>query len=205
MTIWFSTAEHFRVMLYSVVIGILLGIIYDFVKMSRILLGISEYSETAKKLSAISLPLIKKKRTAQKPKGSSKYGIVLIFIGDIIYSLICAGVYSLFLFHAIRGLVRWYFIIASAAGFFLYYFTLSKFIIVIIEILFFSVKTLFLYAAFIILLPFRLLYRFLKFLLRKLYSRIISPLKSRMVYSMYKKYTDKRLAQITSELQITEY
>lgn len=205
MGIWFSTAEHFRVMLYSVFIGIFLGVIYDVVKLSRVMLGISAYSETGKKLAQISLPLIKNRSSAAKPRRSSAFSVIMLFLGDIVFSLISAAVYSVFLFHAIRGLVRWYFLLASAAGFFLYYFTVSKIAMVAIEILFFGIKTVLRYIVFLLVLPIRLLCKTVLLLARIIYSRMICRLLSHISYNNRKRYTEKRRRNLDSELIIQEF
>ena len=201
---WFSTAEHFRVMLYSVIIGVLLGVIYDIVKISRVMLGISAYSETSKKLASISLPLIKNRSTLKKRSKSSMYSIIMLFLGDIVFSLICAAIYSVFLFHAIRGLVRWYFLLASAIGFFLYYFTVSRIVLNLIEVLFFCVKTAIRYLIFVLVLPIKLLYKAIALAAKQIYLRMIYPAWIRLIYNKHQKYTEKRRRNLDSELIIRE-
>ena len=181
MTMWFSVPEHFRVIIYSAIMGVVMGIIYDFVKLSRAMLGISKYSATAKKLSAVRLPGIKyRSRHKGKMKAAAEY--VLLFIGDIIFSLICAAVYSLFLFHAIRGQLRWYFLLSSAIGFFLYYFTLSRFNLLVIETVFFGFRVVFLYLFEVLLIPFRLFKKFIIIIKAKVISPVFYSMKYKQMY-----------------------
>ncbi|MBE6715192.1 MAG: hypothetical protein E7575_07970, partial [Ruminococcaceae bacterium] len=131
---WFSLSEHFAVTAYSLFMGVFLGVLYDCIRLTRILCGIGSYSRAVSGLYKKQLPFIKNRRISAAPR---RKNMILLFLGDILYALLCSASYSLFLFHAIRGQVRWYFLLASAIGFFLYYFTVSKLVLSILEILFF--------------------------------------------------------------------
>lgn len=198
---WFSISEHFSVTLYSLFMGFALGAVYDFFKLTRILLGINSYSSIAKRLHKMKLPLL---GISVGKKGRTKTDAVitvLMFFGDILYALLCGCIYSLFLFHAIRGQVRWYFIIASALGFFLHYFTLSKLNIIVLEVLFFFLKCVIMYLGAILLVPFKTLLKFIKWLSSKLYSGIIYPVMSLIKYRQALRYTEKRRTKLPLDLR----
>ena len=125
---WFSVSEQLIVTLYSFIVGIGFGILYDVIRISRCIIGVARYSS--------SITSNKNKLFHQYSSEKVHTGIVsdiIIFLGDIIFSILCAAIYSLFLFHTIRGQLRIYFIIASALGFFIYYFTISKLILAVME------------------------------------------------------------------------
>ncbi len=198
---WFSISEHFSVTFYSFIMGIVLGLLYDFFKLTRILLGINSYSAIAKRLQRVKLPLVKISFKTGRKNQTDAVITVLMFFGDIIYALICGCIYSLFLFHAIRGQVRWYFIIASALGFFLHYFTLSKLNIIVLEVLFFSVKCVIIYLVEILIVPFRLFMKLFRWSVRRISSKVVRPVLLCLKYKRALRYTEKQYTKIRLDLQ----
>lgn len=197
---WFSISEQFAVIGYSVIMGVFFGIIYDFVKITRVLQGISAYSGISHKIHGMKLPLIRHRFSDPKKKKNSARAIIILFLGDIIFSLLCAAAYSLFLFHAIRGQVRWYFIVATAVGFFLYYFTVSKIVIKLIEALFWVVKIVIIYLWEAFLLPFRLIYRIAVKIAKFFRCRIFRPLQDKAHYRCSARYTEKVKQNLKTEI-----
>lgn len=166
--------------------GVFLGIVYDLFRISRSAMGITRYSSTALKLHSIKLPFLSKDHKKSKGSLSRIYSIILLLFSDLFFACICSVIYSLFLFHAIRGQIRLYFILASAIGFFIYYFTASKFFISVLEVILFAFKCLIRYVFMITSLPFRLLARIIRKLFSLFASRIIIPLVAEIRYRFAK-------------------
>ncbi len=201
---WFSTSEHLRVIVYSFFMGMGLSLLYDVVKLTRILFGICSYSETAKKLNNTKLPFLKEKSSRQDGKKGGVTAFVFVFFGDIIYSLLCGAAYSLFLFHAIEGHVRWYFILSSAFGFFFHYFTLSKFNIIVLEVLFFLMKCGIMYLWMVFFLPFRILYRLIWYLFRLTRRKVFSPMMTAVRYRLAVSYTMRVQGSLNDRIHFDE-
>lgn len=66
---------------------------------------------------------------------------VVQFIYDILFSIIATLIFILFLFYANDGTVRWFSTLGSIAGFYLYYNTLGRLIMMIAETIISIIKT----------------------------------------------------------------
>jgi len=198
---WFSVSEHLIVTFYSFIVGIVFGVIYDTIKLSRCLLGVGNFSFASRFFQKVKIPFIKPVTRSRPSKIKGIYSDITVFIGDIIFSLICAAIYSLFLFHAIRGQVRLYFIIASAAGFFLYYFTLSRFVMVLFEFIILFLRTVASCLFRIIFHPFHLLFRLLVRCARHLYNCFTVPLIKKLKYKSAIRYTKLHSDKLISKIR----
>ena len=159
---WFSVSEHLLVTVYAFFMGVFLGVLYDFIRLTRILLGIGSYSSVARKFKVkTSFVTCADDRHTRSGKRGYISSCILCFLGDILFGAVSAACYSVFLFHAIRGQVRWFFILASAVGFFLYYFTVSRFFLGIAETVVYAVKAVVFWILHMILTPFRLIFGWL--------------------------------------------
>lgn len=189
---WFSVSEHLRVTLYAFFIGLLLGMLYDVIRLTRITLGIAVYSDVSARLYRQKLPLLKESRAYIKCiSGKGTLAGVLLFVGDIVYALVSAAVYSVFLFHAIRGQVRWYFIVSSAVGFFAYYFTVSKLFLAVLEAVMFVLRVMLRYMTELLLLPMRVVARLVISIAKIVKMRLVLPLVQGIKYRRSVKYTEK--------------
>lgn len=56
-------------------------------------------------------------------------GRLLLFLEDLLFCLLAAGVVIIFLFHANSGEIRWFAMAGAVVGFFVYYNTVSRFFI----------------------------------------------------------------------------
>lgn len=198
---WFSVSEHLIVTLYSFVVGIGFGAVYDIIKLSRCLLGIGNYSFASQIFLKINIPFIKPISHGYPSKIKGIYSDIIVFIGDIIFSLICAGIYSLFLFHAIRGQVRLYFIVASAVGFFLYYFTFSRFVIVLFESIILFLRSVFYYFFRIAFYPIYLLFHLFVRCNRHFYRSLVVPFIEKLKYKSALRYTKSHSDKLLSKIR----
>lgn len=199
---WFSISEHSLVTLYSLIMGIIFGVFYDFIKLSRICMGLSSYSGKVAKLYQVNLPVLGCIHPGKvlKKKGHF-YSSVLFFIGDVFYALICAVLYSLFLFHAIRGQVRWYFVVASAIGFLIYYFTISRIILVFLEFFVFCVRIFIKFALTIVLFPFKTILMFIRKIVHILFEKFILPSAEYINYKKLIRYTAKKKSRLHTDIK----
>lgn len=195
---WFSLSEHLLVTLYSFFLGIGLAVLYDLIRLTRIIFGVSSYSKTAIKLKELNLPLISKKNN--KPAFGKAPSFLILLLSDILFFIICGAVYSLFFFHAVRGHIRWYFLLSSASGFLVYYFTLSKICIIFFEVLFFFIKCVIIYICMIVALPFKLIFR----IILRGFQRFVRPILDNLRYAAALKYTNKLRDNLNTLLVIDD-
>lgn len=98
-------------LLYSAVVGTVLGVLYDIFRIIRVAM---------------------KPSPGMSPKLRSFYdavGDTVIFIEDILFAFIAALVVAVFLFHVNDGQLRWFVLAGAAVGFFLYYMTVGRLVL----------------------------------------------------------------------------
>ena len=198
---WFSVSEQLWVTLYSLIMGVFLGFVYDIIRIVRSASGVGNYSSFSIKLSKIKLPFLSVPCDKKKKNLSRIFSFILIFISDLLFALICSVSYSLFLFHTIRGQVRLYFILASGIGFLVYRFTASKFLITILECVLFISKTILRYVFKLISLPFLLIAVFIKKLLSLVKARILSPFFEKLRYRRARSYTIRIKSRLCTDIR----
>ncbi len=155
---------------YSLVIGIFLGTIYDVFRIVRIFLGMGYRDKSAGKYDDIRLPFIgsrnernirrKKNENGQsEPSGkkfikfSELFKDIAVFFQDILYFLIAAPIFIIFIYHANNGEIRWFLGLGAFAGFMLYYFTIGHLVMLVSELIIFIIRTIFSYILFITVKP----------------------------------------------------
>lgn len=141
--------------LYSLAVGAFLALLYDVVRVSRMMLGLRPgAAETPHR----PLPLVGdvvKDRT----RGHIFAG-VCVFVGDILYFMAATAVYVVFVFHAGDGDNRWFFSLGALCGFLAYFFTVGKLVMRFCGVLRFALCAAFAYAVFILLFPLRMALRY---------------------------------------------
>lgn len=103
--------------LYSAAVGAALGAVYDIFRIIRI--------------AAEPSCRLKRKKGGQDADSDSavrgeKIRFFAIFAEDIIFSVICAAVISVTVFHLDSGHPRWFILLGAALGFTVYYHTVGK-------------------------------------------------------------------------------
>lgn len=124
-----SLAHQFVVLLSSIAFGMLLGLLYDCVRIVRCLLGI-QYKRPIKLFNV---------RSGEKRIGKIYEGIVM-GITDLLYFIIAAVIMSVFVYFINNGKVRWYIYSGSAVGFALYYFTIGRIVISLSSIIAYGIR-----------------------------------------------------------------
>lgn len=102
-------------LLYSAGVGAALGLLYDVFRIMRVAM------KPSPKMPA---PL----RTVYNIIGDA-----IIFIEDILFSIVAAVVVTVFLFHINNGQMRWFVLAGAGIGFALYYMTVGRLVIMCAE------------------------------------------------------------------------
>ena len=147
--------------LFSVFIGIAIGVIYDIFKIFRILSGLDFSNKFQEKIEALALPVIKKIKIKKEKKLSIKDKI-LYFWWDLLFFIAITPIMLIFIYATSSGVVRWYIIGGAFLGYIIYYLTVSRLISVMCEYIAFIIKIIFAYAIHFLKLPFKKLMLALK-------------------------------------------
>lgn len=139
--------------LYGFLLGIALGAVYDFLRITRAFLGVCYSNRAVARLKEIHLPLLSPK------KERKKYGAlsVIVFLQDFLFMLF-SGVMLILLFYEMNnGKFRFLAIICTAIGFLLYHHTLGRLVMLFSQVIVFLLETAFRYTVFFVCLPFRII------------------------------------------------
>ncbi len=99
---------------YSVILGLIFGGIYDIIRVVQILCGIASYSD--------GMIVMKPVRHGKRPTPA----FFIFLVTDFVFMLTVISVYSFFNYWAEYGRVRFYLMFAAAAGFYIYYNTAGR-------------------------------------------------------------------------------
>ena len=117
--------------LWSIVLGAFLGVAYDVVRISRAFIGV-EYGNIPPPPKKIKLPIIsklKKEKKCNKRRASSVALNIFIFAGDILFCVFTALALVIYIYHSNEGKARWMVFFGAAIGFFAYYFSIGKLVV----------------------------------------------------------------------------
>lgn len=156
-----SITDQVVTTLFSALLGITLGALYDVIRISRAIFGIVYKNRFTEKLKLLKLPLIENPINYAKKSGKIKESVVL-FLTDVIYFLIVTFVMIIFVYHVGDGVVRWYIFAGVMSGIMLYYFTLGKIVISISEYITFFIRVFLKYVIFFMTRPIAFLFKYLK-------------------------------------------
>ena len=109
-----SVASQLWAIVYSLAVGVFLGLSYDVVRITRVLAGLRPCAPT--RLSSVNLPIIGR-RAGEIKKRNRFFADVFVFCGDIIYFTFAAFVFLVFVFHANYGNGRWFIVGGCIVGF----------------------------------------------------------------------------------------
>ena len=116
-----SLTNQLFVICLSLTLGVLLGALYDGVRILRCLFGI-RYKCPVKRLEG--LMRAREERTVNRVYESLVMGVT-----DILYFILSACIIAVFVYGVNNGRVRWYIYLGAAVGFFAYYSTVGKIVI----------------------------------------------------------------------------
>ncbi len=133
--------------------GVLLGAIYDTMRLSRVFLGVCHYTDISPGWKACS-PFAKKISNKKIPP---VFATVLFVIQDFCFCLSAGILIAILLFYGNNGNFRGFVPLGLLAGFLLYYVTIGKLLIKVSEYVIFTIKIAVLYVIFYLTRPLLLL------------------------------------------------
>lgn len=192
-----SMEKLFVNLLYSVALGFLIGIIYDIFRIFKITLG-AFGAERKKHFNSLYDKGIKR---VIKSNGGKVYSYIITAFCDVMFFLLFAAVFSVFLFAFNYGIFRWFLLIGCIIGFRLYYISLGKAVITVSELAADFITLVLNCFLSLVLLPLNYLFEFIeaetiKFLLPFLQKRFESIDRYKL-----KRYTLKCIDKLENEVR----
>ena len=149
-----------KMTLYAFFLGLTIGVLYDLIRISRMMIGIS-YSREERgpiaRLYSIEYPVIGR-LTRTKSDGNSLFSYLYVGVGDVLFCLLSGSLFCVFLYLFNDGIFRWQAFVFCALGFFAYYNTLGKIVIYFAEFFVIFLRILTKFLAFAIAFPFKIVY-----------------------------------------------
>lgn len=199
-----SLSHELSLVLYSFFFGIFLGIVYDAVCLVRVVCGVGRGSAVSRRLYSMRLPLIRSGRAYLRAVRGRSASFVLLLVGDIVYSLIAAVVYAVFITHTNNGRVRWYYLLFSGIGFLVYHLTVSRIVLAAFEVVMWAVRVLSRYVSEILMLPVRLAVAALGKMSRFLSVRMFHPALFAVKRQLALVYTERVRRSLERSIKFTE-
>ena len=134
----------FKSLLYAFLLGVFFGIVYDFLRLTRVMIGVSYAGDDSRSdfIYKIKFPLI---GYYKKNENKIKTALVntVIFIEDVIYFSFLGISFSVFVFYANEGKIRISLLISALIGFLVYFNTFGRLFVTFFEIIanFFKIFT----------------------------------------------------------------
>ena len=154
-----SMVRQALILLYSLIIGVVLGAVYDTIRIQRIMLGVRYGHKSVKMLRQVKLPLIgtgKKlpSRAVVKIKAVMRLlRNIIISIQDILFFIFAGLVVTVFVYHANYGQIRWFALLGLALGFFVYYNTVGRVVMLCSEFIVFFIRAIMSYTWYLVYMP----------------------------------------------------
>ena len=154
-----SPSALWRLLLASLLFGIGMGVLYDCIRIQRVLLGISRYTKAES--APVFCPAFLRMRKKRTGKWKKLAKFVCLVLQDILFCLSVGILVSILLFYRNDGVFRGFVLVGATVGFVVYYFTVGRLIISISEYIVFALRTAFLYFVYYVSYPFITLGRLL--------------------------------------------
>ena len=180
--------------LRAFVLGLLLGALYDVIRLSRIIFGVSVYSDKNREFSLYARGV---KNIFARKRGNI-FTCIYLALTDFVFFLLSAVIFILFLYIFNYGIFRWFFLIFSILGFLFYYKTAGRLFVsasTVVSSYLMLVLNLILFAA---VYPFRTLVK----LIRRLVHPLISDIKTVLDKSKNKRYTLKCIKKMQKHFDV---
>ena len=147
-----------RLLLASFLLGVGMGVLYDCIRIQRVLFGICRYTKAAN--APAFCPTFLKVQKKRAGKGKEIIKASFLVLQDVVFCLAAGILVSILLFYRNDGVFRGFVLIGAALGFVAYYFTVGRLVISASEYIVFAIRTAFLYVVYYVSLPFIRLGRF---------------------------------------------
>lgn len=167
-----------RLLLYSFFSGMLLGAVYDTLRLSRVLLGVCHYIDVAP-VNYVPSPF--PRRDVPPRKRSKVLREALLVLEDLAFCLVAGALVMILLFYGNDGGFRGFVLLGLLAGFLVYYATLGALVVRASEFLIFWLKVAVLYAVYYITRPFVIAARFLWKSTKKVCEKAAHKLRARRI------------------------
>jgi len=181
--------------------GAMCGAVYDMIRILRVLMNVSAYTHVGRHVGEIRFPVIGAVKKRMTPSRIGK--LLILGIGDILFFVITACLFSIFLANTVSGVFRWFFLIAAGVGFVLYYFSVGKLVMLASEIIAAVVCTAARYMLWLIRLPFLIFLQVCKKCGRIIRKHIISPIHQRYLLKIRERYTSRIQQELTAAVQFS--
>lgn len=157
-----AISEQITVLLFALLLGIFLGVMYDFFRVMRVCVGVRYGNRTLKKFWDKQLPLIGAYAVGRGKNITDKIKNAVVCMGDILFSLAAGVAVSVFIYRHCYGIVRWYVFFGALLGFIAYYFTVGRVVLTVAELIMFFVATAVRYAVYFITRPIVMIFKKMK-------------------------------------------
>lgn len=199
-----SLSQTLNAMLYMVLCGVFCGILYDGIRILRVLFHVAHYSQAGRKFSEIRFPLIGAAHRRVQTKFSTHRAEFWLFAGDILFAVCAACSFSITLAVFGSGIFRWFYLLCAGIGFFAYYFTCGKFVMLASEWIAGVMHTIVRYGIWLLCAPFRLFGKIAVILARVIHRRIGLPVRRTVQHFIGQRYTRKMQQNLFAVVQISE-
>ena len=158
-----SQLSFVLLIIYSLLFGVLLGIVYDVIRIQRVFLGV-EYKTKRQRTNYrdINLPIINRKAYFNHRKSSKGLLNIYIAIGDIFFVTLCGIITVLVAYAYNGGRIRAVIWIGLLVGAVLYYFTVGKMVMRLAEFVAFVLRCAVLYTWELVSFPIRVSIKYIR-------------------------------------------
>lgn len=186
-----SLTRQLHAIVYALLCGLGCGVLYDLFRLTRVFLGITEYSQTGLRLYDRPFPLIGMLRRPRSGRIVRAAQFWTVFVGDVLYALIVGCLFSVFLYVAASGCFRWFYLFSIGVGFFAYYFTVGKLVMAVSDMLVCIFRICLRYVLFFLMVPLRFVVKISCRIGRYLSKHMISPIQTRLYTVHCRRYTSQ--------------
>ncbi len=170
-----SLLSQFYALLAALVFGLGIGILYDIYRVFLVLFGLLHSGKPRPPLPP--LPLLPRAWLASRKESARKrLASVLLFLLDTFFALMAGLFFAVFLYAENDGVFRLYLLVGAGAAFSLYLLTAGRLVFRIAELLAFYLHIALLYIAYVLSLPFSLLWRSSLVLWKRFFRPILAAL-----------------------------
>lgn len=178
-------------LLYSLAFGGLLHLVYDGIRIARVLCGVRYHGGMSERLRACRLPLLPPGFATRPPRrAGERLRAVFVFLTDVLFCLLSSFLFSLFVYWQNDGEFRAILLVGAALGFAVWHITLGRLIVAASETVAFFLRVLAFYLFLLVRVPVllllrslwrvaRLIFTLLRRLTSALYERLYLPHRSR--------------------------
>ena len=177
--------------LYAFFLGVLLGAVYDVLRITRVFLGVHYSYRMADRLRNLRLPLLP---SCAKRRESRALGIV-VFVEDLLFCLLAGVLLVLLFYEKNHGIFRFPVFLCAGGGFLLYRVTVGRGVMLFSQVIAFGIECAVRYLLFFLAYPWIRLMRMGKRLLQKLIA-VWKEKRKRRLRVRFTKWEYQRLPQL---------